>query len=173
MSETQTKAAFQIFWAKDGTALEETGAMSLPEFTPTQIEGLMGLHAPDQAKGEVVKVLVDLPGFHLTHVWFKKDFPLPRHSHDSDCLYYIIAGSIRLGKEWLGPRDSFFVPADVPYTYTPGDEGVELLEFRHATHFDFNLLVDSEAFWKRAVETAKANNDVWRDAKMPALNVED
>ena len=131
----------------------------------------MGMHRPGMARGEQVKVLFNIPGFSLSHVWFKKDYPLPLHSHDCDCLYYVIAGSLQLGTEALGPRDGFFVPAGVPYTYKPGPEGVELLEFRHATQFNFNVLATGEAFWKRAVETAEARNEEWRTAKMPALNV--
>ena len=145
--------------------------MSLPDFTPVQLEGLMQVHRPDLASGEEVKILANLPGFTLAHVWFKRDYPLPRHSHDCDCLYYIIAGSLKMGTEALGPRDSFFIGADVPYTYTPGPDGVELLEFRHATHFDIKLLTNNETFWQRAVEIAEQRKDEWRDAKMPALNV--
>lgn len=171
MTDTNSDAKFRIFRAKDAKALEETDTMSLPEFTTAQLEGLAGMHQPDMARGDEVKVLVDLPGFHLSHVWFKKDYPLPRHSHNCDCLYYIIAGSLKMGTEELGPRDSFFLPADVPYTYRPGPDGVELLEFRHATQFDFKLLVSNDAFWKRAVEVAQEHRDEWRAAKMPALNV--
>jgi hypothetical protein len=167
----RTTPKFQIFRVKDAKKLEETNTMSLPEFTPVQMQGLIGLHAPDQARGEEVRILFNIPGFNLAHVWFKAEYPLPRHSHDCDCLYYIIAGSLKLGTEELGPRDGFFIGADVPYTYTPGPEGVELLEFRHATNFNFNLLANTEAFWNRAIETAKEHNAEWRDAKMPALNV--
>ncbi len=168
--EKKVPETMQIFRADDARPLEETDIMSLPEFTPEQLEGMAGMHQPDRARGDEVKVLVNLPGFSLTHVWFKKDYPLPRHSHDADCLYYIIAGSLRLGTEELGPRDSFFLPADVPYTYTPGPDGVELLEFRHATQFDFKLLVKGESFWKRAAEISEQRNEEWRTAKMPTLN---
>lgn len=171
MSETTSNPKFQIFRAKDAPSLEEANIMSLPEFTPTQIEGMMGMYAPGMARGEDVRILVNMPGFSLAHVWFKKDFPLPRHSHNCDCLYYIIAGSLKVGTEELGPRDSFFIGADVPYTYRPGAEGVELLEFRHANQFDFKLLVDGEAFWQRAVKTAQERSAEWATATMPALNV--
>ena len=171
MNNTTSNPKFQIFRASDAKSLEETDCMSLPEFTPAQMEGLAGVHRPDLARGEEVKVLVNIPGFSLAHVWFKKDYPLPRHSHDCDCLYYIIAGSLKMGNEELGARDSFFVGADVPYTYTPGPEGVELLEFRHANQFDFKLLANNPSFWTRAAAIAEQRNDEWRDAKMPALNV--
>ncbi len=171
MTESKLPRAMQVFRVDDAKPLEETDIMSLPEFTPEQIEAMSGMNRPDAARGDEVRVLVNLPGFSLTHVWFKRDFPLPRHSHDADCLYYIIAGTLRLGREELGPRDSFFLPADVPYTYRPGPDGVELLEFRHATHFDFKLLVEGDAFWKRAAQISEQRSEEWRNAKMPPLNV--
>ncbi len=71
-------------------------------------------------------------GMSLAHVWFGANFPLFRHSHPKfgDCLYYVIAGEIVLGKRRLGPGSTFFLPNGMPYKYTAGPAGVELLEFR-------------------------------------------
>jgi hypothetical protein len=71
-------------------------------------------------------------GMSLVHVWFGADFPLFRHSHPAygDCLYYVVAGEILLGKKRLGAGSGFFVPNGQPYKYTAGPAGVELLEFR-------------------------------------------
>ena len=71
-------------------------------------------------------------GMSLVHVWFGAHFPLFRHSHPAygDCLYYVVAGEILLGKRRLGPGSGFFVPNGQPYKYTAGPAGVELLEFR-------------------------------------------
>ena len=96
--------------------------------------------------GTTVKLLFSMPGMSLTHAWFKSGFPLPRHSHDTDCLYYIVAGSIRIGTEELGKGDGFFVGADVPYAYTPGADGVEILEFRASNAFDIKLLANNPLF---------------------------
>jgi hypothetical protein len=63
-------------------------------------------------------------------------FPLPRLSHDADCLYYIIAGSLRLGNQTLSAGDSVMIGTDVPNTYTPGSAGVELLECWTCGTFD-------------------------------------
>jgi mannose-6-phosphate isomerase-like protein (cupin superfamily) len=120
--------------------------------------------------GEEIRVLVNIPGFSLTHIWFKKDFPLPLHSHDADCLYYIVAGSIKMGTQVLGPRDCFFIPEDAPYTYRPGPDGVELLEFRHKTQFNYVNHVHGAGFWAKAIDTSKANREAWKTEKMPALN---
>ena len=103
-------------------------------------------------------------------MWFKAAYPLPLHSHNVDCLYYIIAGTIRMGTEDLGPRDSFFIPSGVPYAYKPGPDGVELLEIRQEGHFNFVNLAKGAAFWDKAAELAAAHRQGWKTAKPPQLN---
>jgi hypothetical protein len=161
---------FQIFRGVDAPGLMEANCMTIQPGTDAQRAGMTKLVEAGYLEGDQVKVLVNIPGFSLTHVWFKADYPLLLHSHDADCLYYIIAGSLQLGTEALGPRDSFFVPANAPYTYRPGPDGVELLEFRHANSFDFRNYAKNEAFYAKAAETVAANVAGWREAKMPALN---
>ena len=176
MSEANTPetendtSKFQIFRAAEAKDLMEEGCMTVEPFTPVQRAGMDKLVASGFMDGDEVKVLCNIPGFSLTHVWFKKDYPLPLHSHDADCLYYIIAGSIRLGTETLGPRDTFFIPADVPYAYKPGPDGVEVLEIRHSTSFNFVNLAKGAAFWDKAAETAANNREDWKVAPRPALN---
>lgn len=171
MAAPETDAPkFQIFRAAEARELMDEGCMSVEPFTPVQRAGMDKLLAAGYMNGDDVHVLVNLPGFSLTHVWFKQEYPLPLHSHDTDCLYYIIAGSLRVGTEELGPRDSFFVPADVPYTYKPGAEGVELLEFRHSPHFNFVNHAKGAGFWEKAAEIAAAHQQEWKSAKRPALN---
>ena len=75
-------------------------------------------------------------GFSLVTVEFDPGFLVARHSHSSDCLYYIVAGEIVMGRRVLGAGDGFFLPADHPYGYRAGPAGVKLLEFRHETSFD-------------------------------------
>jgi len=170
MSDTTESSKFQIFRARDGKGLMEEGCMTLEPYTPVQREGMTKLIESGYLEGDKVTVLVNIPGFSLTHVWFKKDYPLPLHSHDADCLYYIIAGSLRMGSEELGPRDSFFVPADVPYAYKPGPDGVELLEIRHANSFNFAPKGNSAEYWAKLAETAAANVEDWKSALPPKLN---
>jgi mannose-6-phosphate isomerase-like protein (cupin superfamily) len=170
-AESLEKAKFQIFRYEDAKGLEaHPGALDvepLPEnLVPLQMKAIeAGLR-----DGQQIKYLVKMPGYSITHVWFKHDFPLPLHSHNSDCMYYIVAGTIRLGTETLGPRDSFFVPCDVPYTYRPGPEGVELLEFRHETSANLRHFSKAEKWWEKAVETCVENRESWIEAKMPPLN---
>ncbi len=75
-------------------------------------------------------------GFSLVTVELDPGFDLARHSHSTDCLYYVVEGELRMGRRVLGPGDGFFVPADHPYAYRAGPRGVKLLEFRNATRFD-------------------------------------
>jgi hypothetical protein len=103
-------------------------------------------------------------------VWFKSGYPLPRHTHNCDCLYYIIGGSLRIGQEKLGPGDGFFVGRDVPYTYKAGDAGVEVLEFRATNAFDIKVLADNQLFWEAAVKTAVAQRSTWVTEKPPSLS---
>jgi hypothetical protein len=167
MAETAGRQQMQIFRSASAPTLMQAGAMQVHPFTATQRAGMDKLIEAGYLEGDETKLLINIPGFSLVHVWFKKDYPLLRHSHDADCLYYVVAGSLRLGTETLGPGEGFFIPAGAPYTYRPGPEGVEVLEFRHATHFDFRNLSDNEAFYAKGAETVAANREAWRQAKPP------
>ncbi len=161
---------FRIFRAADAPGLMEAGCMTVEPFTPPQREGMNAALEAGYIGGDEIKVLTDMPGFGLTHVWFKEGYQLPLHSHDADCMYFIVSGTIRIGTEELGPRDCFFVPADVPYTYKPGPEGVEVLEIRHANHFNFVNHAKGEAWWKKAAEETAKRKVSWKTAKRPVLN---
>jgi hypothetical protein len=165
-----SKQKFQVFRAADAPNLEKTELQSMSPLTPVEIAGFGKMIEAGVVDGSDVQVLVNIPGFSLVHLWFKKDYPLPLHSHDVDCFYYVIAGSLRLGTEQLGPRDSFFVPAEAPYTYRAGPEGVEVLEIRQVDHWNFRNHAKGQAFYDKAVQTITANREMWRQVKRPALN---
>ena len=166
----EAAAKFTVFRAADAPGLMEAACMEVQPFSPVQRAGMDRAIAAGYLEGDQIKVLSQLPGFCLTHVWFKEGYALPLHSHDADCMYYIIAGSIRLGTEELGPRDSFFVPRDVPYTYKVNPGGVELLEIRHEPHFNFVNHAQGEAWWKRAAEQTAEHREAWKTAVPPKLN---
>lgn len=168
--DQQDTPRFQIFRAKDAPGLMEAECMSVEPFTPIQRAGMDRALAAGYLEGDEIQVLCQLPGFSLTHVWFKEGYVLPLHSHDCDCLYYIIAGSLRMGTEELGPRDSFFIPSGVPYTYKPGPDGAELLEIRQAASFNFVNLAKNEGFWDKVVEQTSQHREAWKSAKRPLLN---
>ncbi|MET0240889.1 MAG: cupin domain-containing protein [Sphingobium sp.] len=152
---------FAVFRAKDAPSLEESGVMDAVPPSEAVLAGMAQVIDAGMGKGHFTRVLFAQGGMSLAYAWFKSGFPLPRHSHNSDCLYYIVGGSLRLGTEELKTGDGFFIGADVPYTYTPGENGVEVLEFRTAERFDIRTLASNPAFWAKAAITAAAKRDVW------------
>ena len=142
---------FAIFRARDARDYAEGGPMHLADMTEHEQHGMAALAANGFTDGGTVKLLYSRPGMSLTYCWFKSGYPLPLHSHSADCLYFIVSGSLRIGTEDLGPGDGFFLGTDVPYAYVPGEEGVEVLEFRTSDKFDFKAMADNPAYWEKAV----------------------
>jgi mannose-6-phosphate isomerase-like protein (cupin superfamily) len=168
MSAPVTTPRFAILRAKDATDFEESGIMSTVTPSETEMAGSIAAVEAGMLEGTRVKLIFTMPGMSLTHAWFKSGFPLPRHSHDTDCLYYIVAGSLRVGTEDLAAGDSFFVGAGVPYSYTPGPAGVEVLEFRSSNSFDIRLFADNPAYWERAVQRVEAKRGDWAKEAPPS-----
>jgi len=100
-------------------------------------------------------------GFSLVRARFNPGYKLPRHSHNSDCLYYVVSGSAIMGSQILGAGDGFFVRGDAPYTYEAGPDGVEVLEFRMATSFDIKIFDQSVERLQPLIDIAIANQDDW------------
>ena len=113
-------------------------------------------------------MLYSRPGMSLTRVWFKSGYPLPLHTHNSDCVYFIVAGSVQMGTESLGPGDGFFVGKEVPYTYTPGPEGVEVLEFRNTDDFNIRFMAKNSTAWDKTVEQVNRKRDDWLSEGRPS-----
>jgi mannose-6-phosphate isomerase-like protein (cupin superfamily) len=101
-------------------------------------------------------------GFSAVLVWGKPNYPLPRHSHMSDCMYFIISGSATMGKRTLRPGDSFFAPDGAPYQWTAGPDGVEVLEVRHNVELiGTDMTETSPDEVERYREVIVANRDRW------------
>ena len=161
-------ASFRIYRGIDAPDLNETEKMTLAGLTPIVEAGIGRWVAAGVGEGNVTKVLFSLPHMSLTYAWFKSGFALPLHSHDADCLYYIIAGSLKLGPEELGSGDGFFVGRDVPYTYKPGPDGVEVLEFRTVDAFDMKFQGRTEAYWDKIVAGMDTARPHWDDEAPPS-----
>ena len=167
-SRTAPLAGMEIFRAKDAPSLSETSHMEFRDVNPEMEEGLVKAAEAGIDNGNIVKTLFSRPGFSLTYAWFKSGFPLPPHTHNSDCLYYVIAGSLHLGNETLIAGDGFFVGADKAYSYTPGPKGVEVLEFRTDENFDIKVLVKSASNWSKIVEKVSGLQSAWADEIPPS-----
>lgn len=158
---------FAIYRAAEAPDLDEMSCMEAVGVTPIIANGIERAAAEGAAEGNTVKVLFSMPGMSLTYAWFKSGFPLPLHSHNSDCLYYIVAGTLKIGTEELGAGDGFFVGSDVPYTYKPGPAGVEVLEFRTADKFDIRFLGKTTAFWDKTIASLRDLRPQWQGEQRP------
>ncbi len=163
MSEQERQRAMTFFRAEDAPTLEEDGIMTMGsmEMDPAVRDavdlGMLGV-------GQRVTVLFKgegPDGFSLVHARFEPGYRLPRHSHSADCLYYVVAGEAHMGSRVLKPGDGFFILAEAPYAYTAGPDGVEVLEFRHATTFDIKIRDKTLEHWKPVIEAIKAHGESW------------
>lgn len=159
---------FQIYRAADATAYSETSVMEVAGMSEILADAFVRAAEAGDGDGNEVKLLFAMPGMSLTYAWFKSGFPLPLHTHNADCLYYIIAGNLKLGTEQLGPGDGFFVGRDVPYTYKPGPEGVEVLEFRTANSFDIQFMGKTRTYWDKTIAALKAEHPNWEGQRRPS-----
>lgn len=164
----QDVARFRVYRAAEGKDFNELTHMEYAGLTPIIEAGIAKAgEATTKDSGQIVKELFSMPGMSLTYAWFKSGFPLPLHTHNADCLYYIIAGSLKLGTEVLGAGDGFFVGNNVPYTYKPGPDGVEVLEFRTADKFDIRFLGKTESYWNKTAQAIADRQDEWVGQRPP------
>jgi len=167
MATTGTKRkGISLFRAKDAVDLYETDLMTAPEMSAATAEAFQSSLAAGLGAGAQTKVLLrqspDEGGYSLVTLWFKPGFPLPRHTHNVDCLYYVLSGSAVLGNQTLRAGDGFFVPEDAPYQYSAGPDGVEVLEIRHGVeHFDMKIPDARPDVTEAANEVARSHRAEW------------
>lgn len=161
------KPRFQIFRAETAPTLAQSHVLRYEGLTPVIEQGLKGLSAAGLGEGSFAKILFNAPGFSLAYAWHKSDFPLPLHSHDSDCLYLVLAGEMRFGSETLGKGDGAFVPANTPYTFVTGKDGVEFLEYRNVTSWNIVFKSNNPASWEKGAEKAAGLREVWKTEMQP------
>jgi hypothetical protein len=171
MAMADSAPPFEIFRARNAEDYRDDGPMTMTPMSEIEAEGLAALGEAG-AEGGMIKVLYKRPGICLSYAWLRSGYLLPLHSHDTDCLYFIIAGSLKLGSEELGPGDGFFVAPDVPYGYIPGAKGVELLEFRTTDHFDYKSQAKNQDYWQKAVASMLAASAGWHRERTPPSGIE-
>jgi mannose-6-phosphate isomerase-like protein (cupin superfamily) len=117
--------------------------------------------------GAAALTLFSMPTLHVSYVWFKSGYPLPLHSHDADCYYLVIAGSMKVGSEELLKGDGVLIPGGAPYTVNPGAGGVEFLEMRTSPDYDTHFRAKTDAYWDRVADTRRARKDIWKEETAP------
>jgi quercetin dioxygenase-like cupin family protein len=170
VSEEQRHPAMTFYRAEDAPTLEDDGIMTMG---PMDIDPAVAEAVDLRLLGAGQRVTVlfkgeGADGFSLVHARFAPGYRLPRHSHSADCLYYVVSGEARMGSRVLKPGDGFFILAEAPYAYTAGPEGVEVLEFRHATTFDIKIRDKTLEHWKPVIEAIKAHGESWAPAPVGA-----
>ncbi|GGB87556.1 hypothetical protein GCM10011494_02390 [Novosphingobium endophyticum] len=168
MAEEQAEAPrFEIFRGADAPTLDECGCMTREGEAPNLLAVMPRIMKAGMERGEQVDVPYRRPGMSLSRLWLKSGFPLPLHSHDCDCLYYIVAGSIQLGSETLAAGDGFFVGSEVPYGYSAGPEGAEVIEFRATDSFNIRIRDKPVAAWEKDAEKVRAAQERWASEPFP------
>jgi len=155
------RSGLQRFGPTDAPLLYETSVMTMPTLDPPATDEMMEWAT---ASGNVVKVLFGDPeadGMSLVWSWFAPEYPLPRHSHSADCMYYVTKGELRMGRQVIREGEGFFVPSGAPYAYTAGSEGVEVLEFRSTSTFDMQIS-ESMPRWEKILESVRTHRDQWQ-----------
>lgn len=170
----RTAPPFQIFRAREAQDFEESAMMHGDGPIAEAVgEASRALVDAGMLDGSKLRVLFRRPGgFSLSYAWFKSGFPLPLHSHSSPCLYFIVGGSLRIGTHELGPGDGFYLDANMPYIYTPGPQGVEVLEFRDTDSFDIRLRGRNVKWWHKALEKLKLAMPSWPAQSRPPSGIE-
>lgn len=162
----------EIFRFSDGERMKEDNMpfLGLDEKALAGVAKLMQATPPD-VEGETTTVLFrerGEEGLSLAYAWFKSGYVLPRHSHDADCIYYIIAGSLVMGTQTLGKGDGMFIPRDATYAYEVGPEGLEVLEFRNASRFHIHFKDNDDAYWDKQAKARADNAPAWADEVPPS-----
>lgn len=171
MSQTEAQArkrGIVLFSEKDAPGLLESGTMSFPEFDAADQEALKadGPRNPTLALGGRDAVVFrgdGEDGFSLVRAWFGPHYVLPRHTHDGDCLYYIVEGSLTMGSKMLVAGDGFFVPSGSPYAYEAGPDGVSVLEFRTRTKFGMKIPGGQVERLRRMAAAADEHGERWKE----------
>ena len=167
MVDSLAQKPFEIFRGADALDYGEHPIQELVDPSPAVLNAFTGFSRYEES-GSDVKLVYARAGCSLTSVWFKSGYPLALHSHTGGCLYYIVAGSIRIGEERLGPGDGFFVDHDVPYTYQTGPDGVEVLEFRSTNELDIRFKTNTKAAWDKIIAKMGARQSAWSSEVRPS-----
>ena len=160
----------QIFRGDGGTPL--TADMMAPDGLVDSVvagferAGDAGMHEGHRLVCLYRSPLPDGPS--LCRMWLKSGFITPRHKHDTNCIYHVLAGEAHLGNAVLKSGDGVFVPKGTIYEIKAGPQGLEVLEFRTDTAFNVFYTGNDAANWDRVVGAVAANAPTWADQPPPS-----
>ena len=172
MTKITKRTGIRIYRMKDAPELKGSDFVDDLEYANSELRDVFSLLSG--ASASLSRVLVrqtpDEGGFSVLYLFFKANYPLLRHRHGSDCLYVIVSGSAVMGRQTLNVGDSFFVPANAPYSYTAGPEGVEVLEIRHDVEsVSTSYIGDPPGRLEQMHEAVRTNTAAWNDVETGPL----
>lgn len=160
--QSARERGLQFFRADDAEDFDASGMMARPSLADSVL-ALLAQHPSTAGHKHRVLFRGSGPdGLSLVRLWFGAHYRLPRHSHDVDCLYFVLSGEVHMNKTVLRAGDGFLVRAGAPYAYAAGPDGVEVLEFRTATSFDITIHDQTPERWQPVVDAVVANEERWR-----------
>jgi mannose-6-phosphate isomerase-like protein (cupin superfamily) len=162
------RRGIKIYRAKDGVDTALTGFRGAFWASPETGERLRQLHEAGHLSGLTSTTLfrqsAEEGGFSALLLWAKPNYPLPPHSHRSDCMYFVLSGSATMGSVTLRAGDAFFVPNGVRYQYRAGAAGAEVLEVRHGVEeIGIDMSDASPGVYQRCLEATLENRDRWAE----------
>ena len=158
-----------VFRESEAKSLHDSGVM-VKHNGEVPNKGIARMFEAGLGDGYELKCLYRSPGpdgFSLGYAWFKSNYALPPHTHNADCLYYVVAGEVHFGIQVLTAGDGLFIPADAPYTYSVGAQGAEILEFRDSSQFDITVKAGTDQGWDRLASICAANKEQWKRESPP------
>jgi len=159
----------EIFRKTDYRDNGEHGIIEARETSSGMSEALAEFHKHGFEAGQQVSMAYSRRGVSLTHVWFKSGHPLPLHAHSENCLYFLLAGSIRTGSEELGLGDGFFAGGQNQHTYEMGPLRAEVLKFRARDNIDIRFMVRKKSVWDKTIAKLKERRTDWIAEAPPNL----
>jgi hypothetical protein len=165
-----TRKRMTIFRAADATDVQEfMPIVGVDETVQAGFAKIMAVGAQSGAGENAVCVFREPgeKGLSVCYAWFKSNYVLVKHSHNADCVYYVLGGELHAGSAILKKGDGIFIPSDHPYTFTAGPEGAEFLEFRNANNFNIHLKGNDEAHFDKIAACYRDNKDAWAKETVP------
>ncbi len=168
-ASSEDRPPFEVFRGSEAPTIFEHDCMTLEGLTPVIEQGMADYAAAGSEAGYLTDVPFSRPGMSLARLRLKSGYPLPLHSHDCDCLYYVTAGSVEIGTETLVAGDGFFVGKDVPYGYCAGPYGAVVIEFRSTDRFNMRILLKTASAWDKVAGEVGAAHERWVNEELPAI----
>src|SRR5262249_48669882 len=176
MTTTETRQGVRIYRAGDSPELHETEASSTDFGEHEEYRGVATTLATANCSHSrlLVHQKADQGGFNVLYLYFKPNFPLFHHKHDTDSMYVAISGSAVdfLNETTLRPAQCGFVPQATTYWSTAGQDGVEVLEMFHAVEHLTVIMAETPPGRLEQAEAALRDNiDTWKKIEKGPLFV--